>query len=152
MFAKDVATDGAGVFRWRLRVYYEDTDAGGIVYYANYLKFFERCRTEWLRALGIDQTALARETGVQFVVRSAACEFRRPARLDDALLATARVARLGGASLVFAQTLLRDAGAPGEPALLAEATIRVACVAARNLAPVPLPKTLLQALQRPVPA
>jgi acyl-CoA thioester hydrolase len=135
-------------FRWRLRVYYEDTDAGGIVYYANYLKFFERCRTEWLRALDLDPTRLLRETGVQFVVREAACEFRRPARLDDALVATARVARVGGASLTFAQQLWRDAGAAGAPALLAEAKIRVACVDARNLAPAPLPKTLAAALRR----
>ncbi|MCU0940608.1 MAG: YbgC/FadM family acyl-CoA thioesterase, partial [Burkholderiaceae bacterium] len=87
------AKDGSDAFRWRLRVYYEDTDAGGIVYYANYLKFFERCRTEWLRALGIDQTALVRDAGLQFVVKSIACEYRQPARLDDELTVLACIER-----------------------------------------------------------
>jgi acyl-CoA thioester hydrolase len=134
--------DGSDAFQWRLRVYYEDTDAGGIVYYANYLKFFERCRTEWLRALGIDQTALAREAGLQFVVKSIACEYRQPARLDDELTALARIERIGGASLVFAQQLWRDA------VLLAEGRIKVACVGVPSLAPAPLPAVLTRALER----
>lgn len=131
-----LAKDGTDGFRWRLRVYYEDTDAGGIVYYANFLKFFERCRTEWLRALGFDQVRLARDEGLQFVVTSVAVDYLRPARLDDELTALARVERVGGASLVFAQRLERDAE------LLAQGRVKVACVDARTLAPVALPAAL----------
>src|SRR5215831_11115633 len=80
-----------GLFSWKLRVYYEDTDAGGIVYYANFLKFFERCRTEWLRALGVEQARLAQESGLQFVVAQLAVDYLKPARLDDELTITARV-------------------------------------------------------------
>ena len=135
------AKDGSEAFRWRLRVYYEDTDAGGIVYYANYLKFFERCRTEWLRALGIDQTALARDAGLQFVVKSIACEYRQPARLDDELTVLACIERIGGASLIFVQQLWRDS------VLLADGRIKVACVDVRSLAPAPLPAVLTSALR-----
>jgi acyl-CoA thioester hydrolase len=135
-----LAQTGTEGFRWRLRVYYEDTDAGGIVYYANFLKFFERCRTEWLRALGIDQSRLLRDDGLQFVVTALECEYRQPARLDDELTVEARVERLGRASLVFAQTLRR-----GDD-LLAEGRVKVACVDARRLAPAPLPAALVAAL------
>jgi acyl-CoA thioester hydrolase len=138
MLAKD---DPAG-FRWRLRVYYEDTDAGGIVYYANFLKFFERCRTEWLRALGIGQTELARVHGLQFVVMSIACDYKRPARLDDELTVLAQLERVGGASLVFAQQLWRA------DELLAEGRVKVACVDTRRLAPAALPVSLVDALKR----
>jgi acyl-CoA thioester hydrolase len=136
-----LAKDGSEGFRWRLRVYYEDTDAGGIVYYANFLKFFERCRTEWLRALGIDQVRLARDEGLQFVVTSLGCEYRQPARLDDELTVLARVERVGGASLVFAQQLWR------EQELLAEGRVKVACVDTGNLAPAALPRALVAALK-----
>jgi len=138
-----LAKDGTEVFRWRLRVYYEDTDAGGIVYYANFLKFFERCRTEWLRALGIDQIALARDAGLQFVVTSLACSYRKPARLDDELTVQAAVETLGRASLQFAQEVRRGAD------LLAEGRVKVACVDTRNLAPAALPKALVAALRPP---
>jgi acyl-CoA thioester hydrolase len=131
-------------FRWPIRVYYEDTDAGGIVYYANYLKFFERCRTEWLRALGVDQIALARDHGLQFVVTSLGCDYRLPARLDDALTVCAALERAGRASLVFVQRILR-----GEE-LLASGRVKVACVDTRRLAPAAMPDTLLAAL-RPAP-
>lgn len=131
-------------FHWRLRVYYEDTDAGGIVYYANFLKFFERCRTEWLRALGVDQITLAREQGLQFVVMSIACDYRRPARLDDELSARAQLERAGGASLVFAQQLWRG------DELLASGRVKVACVDTTRLAPAPLPARLVERLRRPV--
>jgi acyl-CoA thioester hydrolase len=141
MLAKD-ALDG---FRWRLRVYYEDTDAGGIVYYANFLKFFERCRTEWLRALGFDQITLVREQDLQFVVTSVAVDYLRPARLDDELTVLARVERVGGASLVFGQRLERGTE------LLAQGRVKVACVDARTLAPAPLPGAMAAAL-RPAPA
>lgn len=129
-------------FRWPVRVYYEDTDAGGIVYYANFLKFFERCRTEWLRALGIDQTQLAAQDALMFVVQALACDYQRPARLDDQLEVLAQVERLGGASITFAQQARR-----GEE-LLAEGRVKVACVDTRQLAPARLPRALLAALKR----
>src|SRR4051794_21332991 len=90
-------------YTWPIRVYYEDTDAGGIVFYANYLKFFERARTEWLRSLGIEQRALREETGGIFVVGETTVRYHRPARLDDELLVTARIQESGRASLIIAQ-------------------------------------------------
>ncbi len=130
------------VFFWTLRVYYEDTDTGGIVYYANFLKFFERCRTEWLRALGIDQARLAAELGLQFVVVSAAVQYIKPARLDDALTVSAQIARRGRASLEFAQEARRG------DELLATGQVKVACVRAATLAPAGLPPQLVAALDR----
>ena len=127
-------------FRWPVRVYYEDTDAGGIVYYANFLKFFERCRTEWLRALSIDQIRLAADDGLMFVVQELACAYRTPARLDDQLEVLAQVSRVGGASLTFVQQVRR-----GE-LLLASGEVKVACVDARRMAPARLPAALLAAL------
>jgi acyl-CoA thioester hydrolase len=131
------------VFRWNVRVYFEDTDAAGIVYYANYLKFFERCRTEWLRSLGIDQSELVRNDGLQFVVADLAAQFHRPARLDDALLIEAAIAERARSWLVFRQRALRG----GE--LLASATVKVACVDSRRLAPVRLPRQLVERLSDP---
>jgi acyl-CoA thioester hydrolase len=90
-------------FTWDVRVYYEDTDAGGIVYYANYLKFFERTRTEWLRAIGIGQQALLEEHDAMFVVKSASADYHAPARLDDVLKLTLEIEKLGRASILFLQ-------------------------------------------------
>jgi acyl-CoA thioester hydrolase len=123
-------------FRWPVRVYYEDTDAGGIVYYANYLRFFERARTEWLRARGIDQFALREAEGLVFVVTAAAIEYRRPARLDDQLVITAEVCEAGRVSLVFAQTVLRG------DELLVSATVKAACVNAQTMTPARLPAAM----------
>jgi acyl-CoA thioester hydrolase len=123
-------------FRWNVRVYFEDTDAAGIVYYANYLKYFERCRTEWLRSFGIDQRELAQREQRQFVVADLAVQFHRPARLDDALLIEATVAERARSYLVFAQRALRH----GE--LLATARVKVACVDTARLAPSRLPQRL----------
>ena len=86
-------------FTWTVRVYYEDTDTGGVVYYANYLKFFERARTEWLRAAGFGQQALADEQGLQFVVARIECDYRRPARLDDVIDIDVRVRQAGRVSV-----------------------------------------------------
>jgi acyl-CoA thioester hydrolase len=116
-----VASDAA--FRHTLRVYWEDTDAGGVVFYANYLKFFERARTEWLRALGFEQQRLLRDDGLMFVVADTALRYMRPARLDDLLQVTVVVAEAGRASLRLAQQAWRG----GE--LLAEGDIRIGCVA-----------------------
>ena len=131
-----------GEFRWPVRVYFEDTDAGGIVYYANFLKFFERARTEWLRAHGIESRRLARDAGVQFVVTDMQVQYRRPARLDDALTIATRVAERTRASLVFAQRALR-----GEE-LLVTAHVRAACVDTHTLTPRRLPAALIDRLDR----
>jgi acyl-CoA thioester hydrolase len=121
-------------------VYFEDTDAGGIVYYANFLKFFERCRTEWLRALGVEHTRLGQQAQLQFVVAQLAVDYLRPARLDDELTITARIGEQGRSYLVFEQRALRGAD------LLAQAKVKVACVDTRRLAPARLPAELTAAL------
>ena len=90
-------------FTWEVRVYYEDTDAGGIVYYANYLKFFERARTEWLRSLGVNQDGLLREHDAMFVVKNVSADYHAPARLDDVIKLTLRIDKLGRASIQFVQ-------------------------------------------------
>lgn len=121
------------VFTWSVRVYYEDTDAGGIVYYANYLKFYERARTEWLRSLGIQQQDLLDREGVAFVVRSASVDYLAAARLDDELTLTLRVEKLGRASIQFVQQALR-----GE-VLLSSASVKVGCVDKTTMRPRSLP-------------
>src|SRR5579864_3421646 len=125
MRGMDMSTSHPGTeigFTWPIRVYYEDTDAGGIVFYANYLKFFERARTEWLRACGIDQQRLADSAGIVFVVRRTAVEYTSPARLDDVIRVVSRIERLGRASVDFHQEAWR------EGVLLASGDIRVASV------------------------
>lgn len=130
-------------FEWRVRVYWEDTDAGGIVFYANYLKFFERARTEWLRARGVEQQRLRETAGGLFVVSATDVRYHRPARLDDLLLVTAQVTEAGRASLTIAQTARRDG--PGAE-LLCEGTIRIGWVDATTMVPRRMPPALLQAL------
>ncbi len=128
------------VFEHPIRVYWEDTDAGGIVFYANYLKFFERARTEWLRALGIGQQALREETGGMFVVSETAVKYHRPAKLDDHLCVTATLAEGGRASLVIAQQAwLGDT-------LLCEGTIRIGWVDAATMKPARIPSSVLERL------
>jgi acyl-CoA thioester hydrolase len=117
-------------------VYWEDTDAGGVVYYANYLKFLERCRTEWLRALGVDQRRLREDRQLQFVVANIAVDFLRPAVLHDEILVTAALTRLAGATIHFKQTILR-----GDEQLI-DATVRVACLDSGTLKPCAIPKDL----------
>ncbi len=118
-----------------LRVYYEDTDAAGIVYYANYLRFIERGRTEFLRELGHDQNLLMKE-GVAFAVRSVQAEYLKPARLDDLLTVETSIAELGRAQLVFQQRIRR-----GEELLL-DAKIRIACIDPARGKPIPLPRPI----------
>jgi acyl-CoA thioester hydrolase len=127
-------------FRWASRVYWEDTDGGGIVYYGNYLRFLERARTEWLRSLGFSQLKLAEEPGVLFAVVSLNIEYRRPAKLDDELLISCEPAIEGAASVRFAQRIYR-----GSDELLVEASVRVACIDARTLRPKRLPDFLTNA-------
>jgi acyl-CoA thioester hydrolase len=134
-------------FRWESRVYWEDTDGGGIVYYANYLRFLERARTEWLRSLGYSQRALAQEPGIVFAVVSLNIEYRKPARLDDELLITCEPKVEGAATIVFAQRIYRSQGGKqgvddGPAGLLVEASARVACLDARTLRPRRLPAFL----------
>ena len=126
-------------FHLPVRVYYEDTDAGGVVYHTGYIRFFERARTEWLRALGYSQRRLAEEVGVLFTVVELTIRYIRPARLDDELSVLARAERTGGASLGFAQEIRNAAGE-----LLAEGEVRVACVDALDMKPRRLPKDLAE--------
>lgn len=132
---------GAMAYRLPVRVYWEDTDAAGIVFYANYLKFFERARTEWLRSLGFDQERLRSQTGIAFVVTDTAVRYRLPARLDDMLEVTVRVARLGQARLGVAQQVWRGSD------LLAEGTIRVGCVELGTFRPRRVPDDILEKIQ-----
>jgi len=131
-------------FSWRARVYWEDTDAGGVVYYANYLRFLERARTEWLRSHGVSQQSLARERGIVFAVMSVRLDYRRPARLDDELVVSCEPRPRGAASVCFQQSIHRFTEAPGE--LLAAGEVRIACVDAQTFRPQRLPAFLMQAL------
>jgi acyl-CoA thioester hydrolase len=126
-----------------VRVYWEDTDAGGVVYHASYLRFMERARTDWLRSLGIDQAALLQDERRQFAVVEASIRYHRPARYDDMLLVSVRVEELRGASLVMQQEIRRD-GAGNE--LLLSATVRAACLDSDSLRPRPLPPVLTRQL------
>ena len=132
-------------FVFPIRIYWEDTDAGGIVFYANYLKFFERARTEWLRSLGIQQHALKEESGGMFVVSETQIKYFSPARLDDLLEVTAHTAEAGRASLVLAQQAWLTID--GERKLLAEGTIRIGWVDRNTLKPGRIPAAILEALQ-----
>ena len=127
-------------FRFELRVYWEDTDAGGVVFYANYLKFFERARTEWLRALGVEQSALRRDEGAIFVVGETRVRYLLPARLDDWLSLSVDVAELGRASLLVDQRCRRG------DTLLAEGSIRIGCVDAGTFRPRRIPNSILERL------
>jgi acyl-CoA thioester hydrolase len=127
-------------FRFPLRVYWEDTDAGGIVFYANHLKFFERARTEWLRARGFGQEALRVQTGVIFVVAETNLRYLKPARLDDCIDVTVQVRERGRASLVLDQQSFRA------EELLCEGSIRLGCVNSSTLQPCRIPADILQAI------
>lgn len=136
-------------FTWPVRVYYEDTDAGGVVFYANYLKFFERARTEWLRAAGVSQQSLSESHRVMFVVKSTAVDYHAPARLDDELKLTVVVERLGRASVQFMQQAWRTNGAGNDAEigadmqLLSSGRIKVGCVDVETFRPSPIPDVVL---------
>jgi acyl-CoA thioester hydrolase len=127
-------------FSWLIRVYWEDTDAGGVVYHASYLRFLERARSEWLRSLGVSQHALRAESDVVFAVRSVRMEFLAPARLDDELTASVELTERGRASLTFRQQLVRVSDAR----VLVEAEVRAACLTASGFRPRALPADLLK--------
>jgi acyl-CoA thioester hydrolase len=130
----------AAPFRHPLRVYWEDTDAGGVVFYANHLKFFERARTEWLRHLGVEQQALRESTGALFVVTDTRVSYRAPARLDDLLDVTVGLQRLGSASMQLAQQAWRG------DTLVAEGEIRIGCVDDGTFRPRRIPIEVMQRL------
>ncbi|OQW92304.1 MAG: tol-pal system-associated acyl-CoA thioesterase [Beggiatoa sp. IS2] len=127
-------------FSWPVRVYYEDTDMGGIVYYANYLRFMERARTEWLRAVGVDQMQLKQQCHLIFVVRHATVDYRKAAMFDDALQVTVNVTRLGKASLTLSQAVLR------QQEILCAAVVKLGIVNLLNWHPQPLPSAIVTAL------
>jgi acyl-CoA thioester hydrolase len=127
-------------FIWPVRVYYEDTDAGGVVYHANYLKFFERARTEQLRAMGYEQDALIITEGVIFVVRSVQVDYLSPARFNEQLQVSARVSQAKKVSLTFEQAITRDND------VLCNSIIRIACLDAQTMRPKAIPGTLFKAI------
>ena len=144
-------------FAHPIRVYWEDTDAGGIVFYANYLKFMERARTEWLRSLGIEQQKLRETSGGIFVVSETSLKYHRPARLDDQLLVTAQLRQAGTASLIIEQRVLSNPEQKSTPeelpaqALLCEGTIRIGWVNAASMRPSRLPASVSTVFERIVP-
>ena len=147
------ATSVGAPFQWPVRVYWEDTDAGGIVFYANYLKFFERSRTEWLRFLGIEQQRLRLETGGMFIVAETTLRYLRPARLDDELFVTAKIVETGRASLIIDQQallkseLLTPAQHGQNTNLLCEGRVKIGWVNAETLRPMRLPAQLRERLK-----
>ena len=137
-----IHSDPFSVFSWPVRVYWEDTDAGGVVYHAAYLRFLERARTEWLRACGVEQARVRVEHGVLFVVADLAVKFHAPARLDDDLRAQITAFTRRSASMRFAQCILR----PADGAVLVEADVRTACIDATGFKPRRIPDPLLTEL------
>lgn len=123
-------------FSWPVRVYYEDTDAGGVVYYANYLRFMERARTEWLRTLGFEQPALADEHGVLFVVRAVNIDYLKPSRFNDSLQVTVEVVNVGGSRIRFLQRVLR-----GNEEIV-RADVDVVCVSTDTFRPARVPREM----------
>ncbi|MBE0437140.1 MAG: tol-pal system-associated acyl-CoA thioesterase [Methylomicrobium sp.] len=127
-------------FNWPVRVYYEDTDAGGVVFYANYLKFFERARTEMLRSMGFEQDRLIDEQGIIFVVRSVQIDYLMPARFNEQINVSAIVTLAKKASLIFEQTITRGSD------VLCTGTVRIACLDSKNMRPKAIPDILLEPL------
>jgi len=130
-------------FYWPVRVYYEDTDAGGVVYYANYLKFMERARSELLRHLGFEQDRLQQEQGILFAVHSASIRYKKPARFNDELNVVTSIPALGKASLTFLQKVYNS-----DQVLLVQADITIACLNAEKFIPQAIPAVILDTLQQ----
>jgi acyl-CoA thioester hydrolase len=129
-------------FVWPVRVYYEDTDAGGVVYYANYLKFMERARTEWLRALGFEQDQLRRDEGVVFAVCQIAVDYMKPARFNQSLTVSVRLTKLNSASLYLEHTLVNEVGEA-----ICQGNVKIACLDIDSFRPKPIPKSILAGLR-----
>jgi len=130
-------------FRWPVRVYYEDTDAGGVVYYANYFRFMERARTEWLRTLGFEQDRLREEAGILFVVRRAEAEFLHPARFNDLLWITGALNDVGRATLALEQEVRRQS----DDRLLCRGAVQLVCVDAGRFRPRPIPSAIVEKMK-----
>ncbi|MES9844747.1 MAG: tol-pal system-associated acyl-CoA thioesterase [Candidatus Sedimenticola sp. PURPLELP] len=126
-------------FIWPVRVYYEDTDSGGVVYYANYLKFMERARTEWLRKLGFEQDELIEQHGIIFAVRKVEVDFKSPARFNEALSVSAKITSRGKASLVFQQEIKRET----DGQLLCSGEVKIACLDAERFRPTSIPQNII---------
>jgi acyl-CoA thioester hydrolase len=131
----------AGEFTWQVRVYYEDTDAGGVVFYANYLRFMERARTEWLRSVGFEHEQLINDHDLIFAVKNVAIDYKKPGRLDDLLTVTSQLINNRGASIVFQQSIKNE-----NNELLTQAEVKVACLNATTLKASPMPEALLMEL------
>ena len=146
-FSQDCSKDASKDFSFSIRVYWEDTDAGSIVYYANYLKFFERARSEWLRQLGVEQGALLLSEGCMFVVSEIQTKFHLPARIDDLLAVTVRVKKLGHASIHLHQTAYiktdGDTKTKSNFQLVCEGSVRLACVQQTTMRPTAIPKSIV---------
>src|SRR6056300_861900 len=130
------------LFEWPIRVYYEDTDAGGVVFYANYLRFMERARTEWLRSLGFEQDELMQDPGVMFAVHRTEIDYRAPARFNDELSVITRLDKLSGTSITFAQQIVRR----GDDQPLVEGLVQVACVTT-EMKPARIPSSIKDLLK-----
>ncbi len=128
-------------FEWPIRVYYEDTDTGGVVYHSQYLNFMERARTEWLRHFGFEQDVLSTEYHCIFAVHSMQINFKFPARFNDALLVRSQLASMSGASFIFEQKIFRGSE------LLCQAEVKVACLDSNRFRPMPIPTFILARLQ-----
>jgi len=127
-------------FAWSVRVYYEDTDAGGVVYHANYLHFMERARTEWLRARGFEQDELKSQLNVLFAVRSMNIEYYLPARFNDSLIVTVKIISLRGASMMLEQDIKKE----NESSVLCQGKVRIVCLTASDFRPCPIPAQILE--------
>ncbi len=130
-------------FIWPVRVYYEDTDSGGVVYHSNYLKFMERARTEWFRSMKLEQDDIVNEYGILFVVHSLSIDYLKPALFNEALLVKTRVQRLSRASIVFEQLIIRIDKDDNEQ-ILTKGTVKVVSLSVEKNKPVPLPKTIYE--------
>jgi len=137
-------------FSWPVRVYYEDTDSGGVVYYANYLKFMERGRTEFLRKLGYEQDRLKQELGIIFAVHSASIQYKKPARFNDELSVVTSIASLGKVSIEFRQSIYLAASNHADAAtgLLADAEIKIACLHADQFSPKAIPAAIIEKINQ----
>jgi acyl-CoA thioester hydrolase len=139
------SSENAPLFSIPVRVYYEDTDAAGVVYYANYLKFFERCRTEWVRAAGYGQAELAADHGVAFVVRKAGAAYMKPARLDDLLSVDLQIESMGRARINLIQRVVKQT--QGGEMVMVKGLVELACVQAATFKPIEIPSFLRDKLQ-----
>jgi acyl-CoA thioester hydrolase len=124
------------VFSWPVRVYYQDTDAGGVVYHSNYVNFMERARTEWLRTFGYSNAGMMKELGVMFVVRSIKLDYLKPALLDDLIEVTAQIKEIGRSRVTLLQTVTRD------EVVLTEGEVHLVCVDVQTFKPVSVPEIL----------